>query len=254
MSTESETPASALEDYLGLFDALSAHGVEFVVIGGIAVGAYARLVGETIFSQDLDLLVTHRALESVVEDGAALGLRVDKLPAPRSVPVAVLAWRGREVNLITATAGMPPADAEARAAREFAVGGEGHAPILIADPFDLLRNKLAVNRPKDQPHISVLRRFLDEEVVHAFSSETEPRSRIGTAERLLEVLGTQVLEPRLAERLVPLARLSADLRFLAHRVPTDDLLQAVVARAAGTEASAIVERIAARRGRVGPER
>jgi hypothetical protein len=34
---------------------------------------------------------------------------------------------------------------------------------LIADPFDLLRNKVSVNRPKDQPHIAILRRFLDEE-------------------------------------------------------------------------------------------
>jgi len=58
--TETEETASALEDYLELLEALARFGVELVVIGGCAVGAYARLIGEAVFSADLDVLVTDR--------------------------------------------------------------------------------------------------------------------------------------------------------------------------------------------------
>jgi hypothetical protein len=245
---ESSDSASALEDYLDLLEALSGLGVEFVVIGGCAVGAYARLLGETVFSGDLDLFVTQRALEAVVADGAVMGVRIEKLPSPRTVPVALLAWRGREINLITATDGLPPPDVEARAAREFQLGAGRNLMVLIADPFDLLRNKLAVNRPKDQPHIALLRRFIDEEVVNAFMVQTEPRARIGPAERLLEVLGTQTLEETLAVRLAPLASQPADFRFLAHRAPTLSILRELVSRSPAGDTRATIERIARSRG------
>jgi len=159
MSTQGTQTASSLEDYLDLFDALARLGTEFVVIGGCAVGAYARLLGEQVLSVDLDLLVTWRSLESIVSDGGALGVSVQKLPQPRTVPVALLEWRGREVNLLTGSSGLPAPDVAARAAREFRIGQGPGLTVLIADPFDLLRNKLAVNRPKDQPHIAILRRF-----------------------------------------------------------------------------------------------
>jgi hypothetical protein len=102
-------------------------------------------------------------------------LTVEKMPAQRSVPVALLAWREREVNLLTSMRGLPPADVEARSAREFE-GSTGRLPILVADPFDHLRNKLAVNRPKDAPHIAILKRFICEEAVHAFENESDPCS------------------------------------------------------------------------------
>jgi Nucleotidyl transferase of unknown function (DUF2204) len=94
VSPETQKTSPALEDYLELFEALVGAGVEFVVIGGCAVAAYARLLGEKIFSNDLDLFVTQRALEAVVSDGGAIGVTVEKLPSPRSVPVAVLDWKG----------------------------------------------------------------------------------------------------------------------------------------------------------------
>lgn len=245
MPTETEKAASALEDYVELFDALARFGIELVVIGGCAVGAYARLVGETVFSADLDILVTERTLESMIEDSGALGLEVEKLPRPRNVPVAVFRWRGHEVNALTASEGLAPADIEARTARELELG---HTRVLIADPFDLLRNKLAVNRPKDQPHIALLRRFLDEEAVHGFVHEIAPRDRIGPAERLLTVLGAQTLAESLGARLVPLAREPADFRFLAHRLPTRALLDALLARAPSEDVGRFVESIAGRRG------
>jgi hypothetical protein len=248
VSAQTKKTASALEDYLGLFRALEALGVEFVVIGGGAVGAYARLVGDTVFSDDLDIFVTHRALETVVTDAAAVGARVHKLPAPRSVPVAVLEWNGREINLITSTNGLPPPDVVARTAREFRIGDPASLSVLIADPFDLLRNKLAVNRPKDQPHILILKKFLEEEAVHGFREETDPRARIGTAERLLEVLGKQTLEQPLADRLLPLAQVPVDFRFLAHRLPTAEMVQQLMQAAPSDAVKTTVATIAATRG------
>lgn len=247
MPTESPKATSSVEDYVALFEALAALGVEFVVIGGCAVGAYARLVGEEIVSGDLDLLVTWTSLEMVVAEGSTFGARIEKRPQPRSVPVALLEWRGREVNLLTGSSGLPPPDVAARAAREFHIGGGLDMPVLIADPFDLLRNKLAVNRPKDQPHIAVLRRFLDEEAVKGFAQEAEPRARISAAERLLEVLGVQNLEEGLAVRLVALAKTAADFRFLAHRAPAH-LLPELRGRAPSDELRRAVERIARSRG------
>jgi hypothetical protein len=248
VSPQTPKTSPALEDYLELFEALAGAGIEFVVIGGCAVAAYARLLGETVFSNDLDLFVTQRALEAVVSDSGAIGLRVEKMPSPRSVPVAVLDWKGREINLLTATQGLPSPDVEARTAREFRIGDASATTILIADPFDLLRNKLAVNRPKDQPHIEVLRKFIEEEAVHGFTHENEPRARIAGPERLLEVLAAETLPASLAARLVPLARLPADFRFLAHRLPTEDLIHLLLSRTTSDDVRSTVARIAGRRG------
>ena len=247
MSAETQKTTSSIDDYVDLFGVLAGLGIEFVVIGGCAVGAYARLLGEQVLSADLDLLVTWRSLESVVADAGAIGVHVQKMPQPRTVPVALLEWRGREINLLTGSSGLPPPDVAARAAREFRLGGGADLAVLIADPFDLLRNKLSVNRPKDQPHIAILRRFLDEEAVSGLAQEREPRARINAAERLLEVLGAQTLEENLANRLVPLATTPADFRFLAHRAPVD-LLRALRDRAPTDDTRGAVERIAALRG------
>jgi len=148
MPAETQKTPSTIDDYLDLFGALAGLGIEFVVIGGCAVGAYARLLGEQVLSADVDLLVTWRALESVVADAGAIGAHVQKMPQPRNVPVALLEWRGREVNLITSSSGLPPPDVAARAARGFRLGRGSDLTVLIADPFDLLAGEIraAVDR------------------------------------------------------------------------------------------------------------
>src|SRR6476620_1059487 len=114
MPAETEKTPSSLDDYVDLFGVLAGLGIEFVVIGGCAVGAYARLLGEQVLSSDLDLLVTWRSLETVVADAGSLGSHVRKVPQPRRLSVALLEWRGREVNLLTGGSGLPPADVAAR--------------------------------------------------------------------------------------------------------------------------------------------
>jgi hypothetical protein len=222
--------ALSLGDFADFLAALATEGVEVIVIGGCAVGAYADLVGETVFSGDLDVLVSREALEVVLYAATKAGALVHKRPQPRSVPVAVLDWHGKDVNVLMAAAALAPAEVEARLAREFHLRGSPGAPVLVVDPYHLLRDKLACNRPKDQPHIEILRRFLEEEAVHAFETETDPRQRLASPRRLMEVLRSDMLPEPLARRLIPIARIGSDFRFLIHRVP-DHLQATVVARA-----------------------
>jgi len=48
MPPETQKASSSIDDYVDLFDDLAKLGIEFVVIGGCAVGAYARLLGEQV--------------------------------------------------------------------------------------------------------------------------------------------------------------------------------------------------------------
>lgn len=115
------------------------------------------------------------------------------------------------------SAGLPRFGELAASARIVEVDG---LEVLVADPIDLLSNKLAVNRPKDQPHIELLRRFIEDEIVLSFSRLSEPRARLEAASALLDVLGHDTLDVELAEKLFELATLPSDFRFLANRGPT----------------------------------
>jgi hypothetical protein len=234
-----------LDVFVELFEKIADVGLSCIVIGGCAVGVYARRVGETVFSQDLDLFMSEPGLEALLEASGLLGVEIQKRPQARSFPVAVLRWRGLEINVLTSTPGMPPADVAMRSAREMALG---RGPtVLIADPCDLLRNKLSVNREKDAPHIDILRRFLDEEAIFGFTHETEARARIAPAERLLAVLGTRTLDEALGRRLVALARAPSDFRFLAHRLPTRALVADLLARAQTDDLRTLIESLSTRR-------
>ncbi len=246
MPTASTQAAPALEDYLGLFEALAAAGIEFVVIGEHAVAAYARLLGETVAPGELEVLVTRSALEILVADAGVVDARLRSRSAAGRLPTAALVWNDYPITLTTATDGMPTPDVVSRAAREFLLGSPDSIPVLLADPCDLLRNKLCANRPADKPQVSLLRRFLEEEAVLNFEREQEPRARIVPAERLLEVLETGTLDAGLAARLVPLARTPADFRFLAHRAPTPELVTQLLQHAPA-EIRPIVEAIAKNR-------
>lgn len=230
MSAPDPQKALSLGDFADFLAALATEGVEVIVIGGCAVGAYANLLGETVVSGDLDVLISRDALETVLDAATKAGAVVHKRPQPRSVPVAVLEWHGKDVNVLMAAAALAPAEVEVRLAREFHLRGTPSVPVLVVDPYQLLRDKLACNRPKDQPHIEILRRFLEEEAVHAFETESDPRQRLASPRRLIEVLGSKALPEPLARRLIPIAKIGSDFRFLAHRVP-DHLHAAVVERA-----------------------
>lgn len=231
MPAEKAQAARTVEDFAGLLAQLGEEGIPFAVIGGCAVAAYAHLRGEAVTSVDLDIYLSQQALQDFLSWAPHHGIQVVKRPRPRHLKVAVLEWDGKEVNALSETSGLPAPDVVARTAREIVLSRHGDVVVPIADPFDLLANKLAVNREKDRPHVEILLRFLEEEVVEAFVEEEKPRQRIAPAARLLDVLGQPALSRRLAERLLPLARLPADFRFLLSRAPDQGFAEEVLSRA-----------------------
>jgi hypothetical protein len=247
MSSTGQKAALSLGDFADLFETLARAGVPQIVIGGCAVGAYANLIGERVTSGDLDLYATQAGYDAILDVTAAAGGRIVKRARERSIPVAVLDWKGKELNVLTATAGLLAPEIEAELAREFVLPGKSKLPVLVADPFQLLSNKLAVNRPKDRPHIAILRRFLEGEAVVAFREEKEPRKRIAPAARLLEIEKKRTLPDRLANALTTLAQNAADFRFLANHVPTAAAARRLRKRAIGHEIAADVDRILKRR-------
>jgi len=238
-----QTPTPTLELFRDLFASLENLGLGFVVIGGMAVGAYARQLGETVVSLDLDLFVTSQTLDDVQSLAATLEARIERRMQARGLPVAVLSWRGREVDVLTMSSGLPSFRELSSSARVVDVEG---LDVLVADPIDLLRNKLAVNRPKDKAHIDLLRRFVDDEIILAFSRIKEPRARIEMASALLEALGLETLDTSLAAQLVELATLPSDFRFLANRAPIE-LLPRLAERATDASKRAFVDAAIARR-------
>lgn len=209
-----------LGDYADFLRELEEHGILFAVIGGCAVGGYARLMGETVLSGDLDIYLPQESLNDLLAWLRRRGAEIRKRPRPRSVPVAVFFWDGKEVNALSSSQALPAPQIVARTAREFVLSKHGGVVVPVADPFDLLANKLAVAREKDRPHIEILRRFCEEEAVAALSQE-QGRQRLLPARRLLEVLNRTTLTSELAERLIERAAEPIDYRFLISKVPLE---------------------------------
>jgi hypothetical protein len=231
MSKAAPEDARSLEDYVSFLSFLGDGAISYAVIGGCAVGAYARLRGLTVFSKDLDVYTTGALLNEMLALLRRNGIAVRKVPRPRSVPVATFEWEGKEVNVVTSSSGLPDPSRVSANAREFKLSKARGLSVPVADPFDLLANKLAVNRPKDRPHIDVLKSFLHEEIVETFKGGSHPRLRFLPAQRFLDVTGASRLPEPLFARLVPLATHSTDFRFLAARAPTTAMANRLLHRA-----------------------
>lgn len=234
MPAEEKKGPYTVGDYADFLSALAGSGLEVLVIGACAVGAYAALRGESIVSADLDIYATLETQLQIMDWAPAHRARIVKRPQPRTIPAVVLEWMEKDVNILTETKGFPPPAEAFQQARVFRLQGHGDLSVLLADPYDLLRCKLEVDRPKDRPHQEVLRRFLEEEIVEAFRVEGEPRDRIAPAQRFLEVLGARNLSEGLARRLLPHARTASDFRFLLGRAPTEELEEAVIRAVPGS--------------------
>lgn len=239
-----------LGDFADFLRQLSAWGFEFAVIGGMAVSSYARLIDEAVLSVDLDLYVTQATLAELLSWAPRHGHRVVKRPRPRHLPVAFLESDGKEVNILTSTAGLPVPEMAIRTARQFILEKHGRLEVLLVDPFDLLANKMAVRRDKDLPHIEIMRRYVEAEAVEAFLEEERPRARLEPARRLLEVLGTDTLPEELTDRLLDHVRTPVDFRFLAGRLSTGEQARRLIelSREAGEELRRELEEILVRRG------
>lgn len=138
MPTPSEEETRTVEDFAELLGTLAAEGFDFAVIGGCAVGAYAHLRGEAVLTSDLDLIATPAVLDEILEWAPKHGLDVEKRPQPRSIPTAFLVWKGKEINVLTYSHGLPPAEETIQAARVFDLSSHHGMQVPIADCFHLV--------------------------------------------------------------------------------------------------------------------
>jgi len=134
-------------DYRDMLSALSAAGVEFLVVGAYALAAHGlpRATGDIDFWVRPSPENADRVLAALREFGAPLGeLTRDDLS--RSGTVFQIGVAPRRIDLLTAIDGVE-FDA-AWSNRELRKVDGLSIPVLSRE--DLLRNKRATNRPKDQ--------------------------------------------------------------------------------------------------------
>ncbi|MHB2021605.1 MAG: hypothetical protein ACYCW6_32130 [Candidatus Xenobia bacterium] len=208
----------SVKDYATFLEWLQKEGFQAAVIGGCAVGLYADLLGQKSLSGDLDLLATPDTLSRCLLQLERKGIPIRKRPQPRNIPVAFFEWEGKEINILTSSLGFADPDYVIESARVFHLQD---LEFQVADPIQLLRNKLKVRRDKDLPHIEVLQQFIEEEIVASFRVEDQPGKRIALASRYLETSSSRRLPESLVARLIPLARLPSDFKFLANTVPPE---------------------------------
>ncbi len=122
MSAEKKEDLHSLSDYADFLAALAESGLDVLVIGGCAVGAYAALRGERVLSHDLDVYATIDTQLQIMEWASAHGVPIVKRPQPRAISVVFLDWKGKEVNVLTETKGLPPPAEAAPCQRTAAFG------------------------------------------------------------------------------------------------------------------------------------
>jgi hypothetical protein len=107
-------PQRTLDDFVEFLARLTDAGIPFSIIGGCAVGVYARDLQQTVFSDDLDLCTTAEDLHRILALAGATEprLTIGKRPQARGLQVAVLYWDNTlEINVLTGSDGLPPAEA-----------------------------------------------------------------------------------------------------------------------------------------------
>ena len=83
MPSEKAQKPHDLGDFADFLRRLEEEGFEYAVIGGMAVAAYAHLIGDNVLSVDLDIFVTSGTLADLLEWAPRQGVRVVKRPKPR---------------------------------------------------------------------------------------------------------------------------------------------------------------------------
>jgi hypothetical protein len=149
-----------------LLKRLVAHGVDFVVVGGIAMVAH----GSSRITKDLDISYATDPANltalggAMVELGAQLrGVKEDVPFVPdaqtlRMTSIMTLSTREGEIDLLVRPSGSPPYDTLRARAERVTVDG---IAVLIASLDDLESMKRASGRPKDLidlEEIEVIRR------------------------------------------------------------------------------------------------
>lgn len=160
---------------------LSRHGVEFVLIGGVA----AALNGSPLATVDVDV-TPRRTRDNLARLSAALdelGARIRTADAPEGLPFAHdrTSLAGAEICSLTTSAGDLDVTFVPAGTRGFsdlmhdavAIELEG-GPVYVASLADIVRSKEAAGRDKDRAALPVLRRLLEEQ---ASRERRRPRRR-----------------------------------------------------------------------------
>jgi predicted nucleotidyltransferase len=169
-------------DFLTPLERLTAHGVRFVVIGGVA----ARLRGSNVITTDLDISYA-RDDQNLLRTAAALVELLATLPgAPKDIPFVLdaktlemgdsftLDTKLGSIDVLGTPAGIPGGYEELeRAAEEMDLGG---TKVKVASLDDLIRMKRAAGRPKDLVMVEELGALRDEIDARA-AEERRRRSR-----------------------------------------------------------------------------
>jgi len=152
-----------------IFDVLSRHGVDYVLVGGLA----ATLHGSSALTNDADIC-PERSPENLERLAAALGemgARIRTEAEPADVPVSVDAAFLRQMNLVNLTtrfgdfdlafqpAGSQGYDDLAQRATEIAIDG---TIVPVASLIDIIRSKEIANRLKDRATLPILYALQDE--------------------------------------------------------------------------------------------
>ncbi len=152
-----------------LFTVLAEHGVDYVLIGGLA----AVLHGSTALTNDADICprLTQENLERLsgaLEDLEARirseadpeGIHFDPHPALlRSVSTLNMTTRCGDLDLTFRPAGLDDFEALSSGAALMDLGG----PLVrVAALADIIRSKTAADRPKDRAVLPILRALVDE--------------------------------------------------------------------------------------------
>ena len=148
------------------------HGVELVVVGGIA----ARLRGAPLLTQDVDITPSDERenLERLATALEELDARLRTATAPNGVPlpfdpgllesakVWTLTTRFGDLDLVMAPAGTGGYKDLIRDADELTVAVDPDLMVRVASLADVIRSKEAAGREKDRAALPLLRRTLEE--------------------------------------------------------------------------------------------
>jgi hypothetical protein len=141
-----------LEDWIELCKLLSAHGAEFLLVGGQAVIAH----GYPRLTKDLDLWVRptvetgEKILAALLEFGAPPALDPKQFENARTMIVL-----GRDPFRVDLLTSIPALEFESCWARRETVTLEG-VPLPLLSKADLITNKKASGRPQDIADVAAL--------------------------------------------------------------------------------------------------
>jgi hypothetical protein len=159
-------------DPVAILRVLDSHGVDFVVVGGIA----ARLRGAPLLTQDIDVTpeAGHDNLARLAVSLSVLDARLRTATEPDGVPfpfdpgllanatVWTLTTRFGDLDLVITPAGTGGYHDLNRGAGMLKVAVDPDLEVKVASLADVIRSKEAAGRDKDRAALPLLRRTLEE--------------------------------------------------------------------------------------------